>query len=259
MIECRYNPIDLRYKNTIGAVKQGELLTIRIEINNALPCTSVLYKEFDDPTHTEIYRKMAKVSDDGEFSLYEVSYKPIIGLYWYCFELEGCAPKRFVGVGADNKPCLFKSNPFWWQLTVYDNQYKTPDWLNKGVMYHIFVDRFCSLGQVIPYEDKYLREWGQQPNYKPSSNGKILNNDFFGGNINGIISKLDYLATLNVKVIYLSPIFSAYSNHKYDTEDYETIDSMFGSEKDFKQLCKEAESRGMSIMLDGVFNHTGVN
>lgn len=146
-------------------------------------------------------------------------------------------------------PCL--------ELLVYDKVYYTPDWLHKGIMYHIFVDRFNRVGDVAVREDQVARyDWGNVPEYN-YSNARTACNDFFGGNLRGIIQKLDYLKWLNVKVIYLSPIFRAYSNHKYDTEDYESVDPSFGNEADFVELCKKADKLGMKIILDGVFNHTG--
>ena len=81
--------------------------------------------------------------------------------------------------------------------------------------------------------------------------------DLFGGNLRGIIEKLDYLKDLGVTIIYLNPIFKARSNHKCDTGDYMTIDPMFGDEKFFQELVLEAKDRGIHIILDGVFSHTG--
>ena len=97
------------------------------------------------------------------------------------------------------------------------------------------------------------------PHHRPNALGKIENCDFYGGNLKGIEKKLDYLSDLGVKVIYLNPIFKAYSNHRYDTADYMKIDEALGTEEDFKSLCCEAHRRGMKIILDGVFSHTGSN
>ena len=95
------------------------------------------------------------------------------------------------------------------------------------------------------------------PNYAPDKNGKVLNNDFFGGNLQGIIDKLDYLKSLSVSIIYLNPIFKSYSNHHYDTGDYLTIDPNLGTEKDLIELIHCADNLGIKIILDGVFSHTG--
>lgn len=101
---------------------------------------------------------------------------------------------------------------------------------------------------------------GDVPYHTPEQfGGEYLANDFFGGSLAGIIEKLPYLADLGVTVLYLNPIFEAYSNHRYDTGDYETIDPMLGDEKLFSQLCAQARSLGIRIILDGVFNHTGSN
>ena len=105
---------------------------------------------------------------------------------------------------------------------------------------------------------KNLREdWGGMPSFRPNGEGKIINNDFFGGNLPGIIEKLPYLSELGVTCLYLSPIFEAYSNHKYDTADYLKIAPEFGTEKDFEKLCQMAGELGIRVILDGVFAHTG--
>ena len=90
-----------------------------------------------------------------------------------------------------------------------------------------------------------------------NAEGKVLNNDFFGGNIRGILEKLDYLQSLHVTVLYLNPIFRSFSNHRYDTGNFMEIDPTFGTEEEFARLVEECRKRGIRIMLDGVFNHTG--
>ena len=104
----------------------------------------------------------------------------------------------------------------------------------------------------------HVLRYRHDPFYKPEQfGGEYLANDFFGGTLNGILEKLQYLKDLGISCIYLNPIFKAYSNHRYDTGDYKTIDPILGDEKDFVNLCKTAESYGIHIILDGVFNHTG--
>ena len=101
------------------------------------------------------------------------------------------------------------------------------------------------------------KDWEEAQVWKPDAKGEIRNNDFFGGSLAGITSKLDDLAEMGVSVLYLNPIFEAASNHRYNTADYAKIDPMLGTEEDFKTLCAEAKRRGIRVMLDGVFNHTG--
>lgn len=87
----------------------------------------------------------------------------------------------------------------------------------------------------------------------------MLNNDFFGGNFQGITEKLPHIASLGATVLYLNPISKAFSSHRYDTGDYKTPDPMLGTEEDFATLCQEARKLGIHVILDGVFSHTGSN
>lgn len=147
-----------------------------------------------------------------------------------------------------------------WQLTVYEKT-ATPLWFGGGVVYQIFPDRFCRLSLPDPtglVGNRWVHEnWNDQPVWAPDSDGEVRNRDFFGGSLNGIIAKLDDLAALGVTVLYLNPIFESASNHRYNTADYLRIDPMLGTEEDFRRLCREAKQRGIRVILDGVFNHTG--
>lgn len=147
-------------------------------------------------------------------------------------------------------------------LIIYEKDFKTPDWFGGRVMYHIFVDRFAKGdGAVTTRDDVIMNEdWENgTPQYVKKNGDPLANNMFFGGNLWGVIEKLDYLKSLGVGVIYLSPIFEAYSNHKYDTGNYMKVDGMFGGDEAFKALIKKAKEMDIRIILDGVFNHTGDN
>ncbi len=148
-----------------------------------------------------------------------------------------------------------------WQLSVIAQEYAVPEWAKGAVMYQIFPDRFAACGRcdtaqkLQPY---WVHEsWNEMPVWQPNEKGEILNNDFFGGNLNGIREKLDYLQRLGVQILYLNPIFMAFSTHRYDTYDYQRIDPMLGTEEDFRLLCEQAHTRGMKVVLDGVFSHVG--
>ncbi len=151
-----------------------------------------------------------------------------------------------------------------YELIIHSTDYSTPKWISGGIIYHIFVDRFyrtTTLKKPHPADSaiEIRNDWWGTPHYLPDENGEIKNNDFFGGNLKGIEEKLPYLSELGVTVLYLSPIFDAYSNHKYDTGDYFTIDPMFGDENSLTDLCSHAEKFGIHIILDGVFSHTGAD
>lgn len=147
------------------------------------------------------------------------------------------------------------------QQTVYSKNFMTPDWLRGALMYQIFPDRFRRSGKrPLPTQNKawvFRENWGEEPVSGPDAQGIVQNNDFFGGDLKGIEEELPYLASLGVDVLYLNPIFQAYSNHRYDTADYERVDPLLGTEEDFSDLCRAAKDLGMRVVLDGVFNHTG--
>lgn len=160
--------------------------------------------------------------------------------------------------GVDFELCGYSHNRF--RLLVYKSDFKTPEWFGGAVMYHIFADRFCRGKGEVEYRDdaEINGDWDRGvPQYPEKPGDPVSNNVFFGGNLWGVIEKLDYLQSLGVNVIYLSPIFRAYSNHRYDTADYGRVDGLLGGDTAFAELIKAAKKRNMHIILDGVFNHTG--
>ena len=128
------------------------------------------------------------------------------------------------------------------------------------MFYQIFPDRFYFSGKKkknIPHGRKLRKDILGEPEWRPTEDGKVLNNDYFQGDLKGIEEKLDYIESLGTTCIYLNPIFEAQSNHRYDTSDYSKIDPLLGTEEDLKSLCEKAKERGISVILDGVFSHTG--
>ncbi|EUJ32030.1 neopullulanase [Listeria floridensis FSL S10-1187] len=124
--------------------------------------------------------------------------------------------------------------------------FKAPEWVKKTIWYQIFPERFANGDPAISPENAL--PWGSKT---PSTT------DFFGGDLKGIIDHLDYLKDLGINGIYLTPVFEAPTNHKYDTVDYLKIDPHFGDKKRFKELVEEAHKCGIRVMLDAVFNHIG--
>ncbi len=246
-----YDPLDPRCKSVEGAIERGCEVLFQTyfdqnEEGSELTCTLEFFR--DDGTKFSFPMKR----EDGCFRAC-VRFRRV-GLYFYYFSL---GQDRFLGRGF-LRQAEQTQHPACWQITVFEQGFHTPDWFKGGIMYQIFPDRFYKVGEypVKPY--KILREdWGGQPYFRPNDFGKVLNNDFFGGNLNGIRAKLGYLSALHVKTIYLNPIFDAYSNHRYDTGDYMKIDALLGTDEDFAALISEAASLGIRVVLDGVFNHTG--
>ncbi len=241
-----FNPLDEKCKNIIGAIKDSEEVRFTVFSSG----NAVKFRVLNDDTKEII--EYEAVKNDDAFTLTINSLKA--GLYFYHIICDG-----EVFVPSSNLTAVKGS--FYcdgYQLLVYSSDYKTPHWLKGGTIYQIFPDRFCRSKEVLNLgEGKIERAWGETPYYKPNSLGKILNNDFFGGDLKGIESKADYLKDLGVTAVYLNPITKAYSNHRYDTANYLEIDEVLGSEDDFKSLCKTLHEKGIKVILDGVYNHTG--
>lgn len=255
-----FNSRKIEYKDKIRAIATDEKVKLRIIVPRSMKCcgaTLCVVKENESPAYYSMFWA-GMCGDDNEYwELHFFATTP--GLYWYHFELDtpwGRSFVRNVGRGVGD----FAPDASDFQQTVYDKNFKTPDWLKGGIIYQIFPDRFYSSGtekhDVRP--SRVMRRWGDEPFWREEQMNGIWNNDYFGGDLKGIEEKLLYLANLGVTCIYLNPIFEANSNHRYDTADYEKIDPLLGTEDDLKSLCKTArEQYGISIILDGVFSHTG--
>ncbi len=241
------------HKTPFGAVPTGTAVHFSTGLpQQAVSCTLSLSSEF----HSTNRRISMACSMDGFHCTYTAPDD--IDLIWYTF-LFSFADGSTRQYGADGfSPDGESAPPF--QLTVYDGSTQTPDWFGDGITYQIFPDRFCRLEKPDPsgmIGNRWVHDDWNEPVAYQAENGVITNRDFFGGSLKGILSRLDYLQSLSVSTIYLNPIFEAASNHRYDTCDYGQIDPMLGTERDFRLLCSEAKKRGMRIILDGVFNHTG--
>ncbi len=124
---------------------------------------------------------------------------------------------------------------------------QTPEWVKHAVFYQIFPDRFAKSDQVDHPEGLKFVDWNSTPTEK----------DFFGGDLYGVIEKLDYLSDLGINALYLNPIFASTSSNRYNTYDYYKVDPLLGGDAAFRQLIDQAHKRGMKIILDVVLNHTG--
>lgn len=249
------------HKSIFGAVKTDQTVTFRIILPRDFCCHAA-----------KLVIKKAEADEYGYINMQWDCMEGVVEEWWkvdftaekaalykYHFEYDtSWGTSRIYHAG--NGLAAIKGDGEDWQLTVYDKDFHTPEWLRGGIIYQIFPDRFASSGtkkQNVP-SDRILRtDRDGDPYWIPTAEGKVLNNDYFGGDLNGIEQKLGYLKSLGVTCIYLNPIFEAQSNHRYDTANYEKIDSMLGTEKDFKSLCESAKKLGIRIMLDGVFSHTG--
>ncbi len=252
-----FNSRKIECKSPYGAVKCGEKLSLHFPIASWVSVDQMFVFIRLGDVSTPVEMRFEK-SENG-FSVYTADYVfDAAGIYYYRFEMRNRDGVWYYGRGENGESVCGENLPEW-QLTVYKSSYKTPDFAKGNIIYHIFVDRFNRADGVKTKRKYRLHESFSESPEVVSADGKYYADDFFGGNFNGIREKLDYLEELGVGIIYLSPIFKAYSNHRYDTGDYLKVDELLGTEDDFKRLLDAAHEKGMKVILDGVFNHSGAD
>ena len=251
-----------QYKTPFGTLTPGQVCTVHIHIPCAVGTTAVtLLLKYEDGKTGAQDIPLEKQSVKGAYEVWGGNFSiPHTGLYFYYFYIrKPDGGFRLFKQGDDTN----MEDGSLWQVSCVPADFHTPDWAKGATIYQIFPDRFYKAGncdptgKLTPYT--LHRTWGEEVEWKPTADGKVLNNDFYGGNFKGITEKLDYIASLGVNLIYLNPISKSFSSHRYDTGDYKTPDPLLGTEEDFSELCRQAHSRGIRLILDGVYSHTGSN
>lgn len=245
-----YESTDKHCKSIFGTIEQGQKFDLRLFCVDGIFIHNIQVQFISDDDNSVMSFDMHYESTNNGESAFSTTVKiDKVGLYWYKFVI-------------NTEKGLFIKNKAGedYQLTIYQKGYDTPQDFKGGVIYHIFVDRFNKgKDKACKWiKNGHLKEWSQ-PLTIVDDDGVYRANDFYGGNLQGIVDKLDYLSDLGVTTIYLSPIFKSSSNHRYDTGDYNQIDELLGDEKSFVNLAKKAKEKNINIMLDGVFNHTGAD
>ncbi len=267
-MQIYHNSQDENFRCPLGAVKTGEKIRLALLVTADAEPLSVRVRLWNGGEHFE-EMMLEKIEPEGFLYSCTITALSKPGLLWYCFEVQN---EGYTLYYSDNREALggvghlYANYPdISYQITVYDRNFKTPNWFKGAVMYQIFPDRFCRDGEIAEFPErkcgyKLHEDWYEDYYFDghPYEFGPACN-DFYGGNLRGIMSKLNYLKELGVSVIYLNPIFEAYSNHRYDTGNYNKIDPILGTEEDFAELCRVASEKGIRIILDGVFSHTGAD
>lgn len=236
----------------------------------AVPEGGEVVFSIDIPRQTGVSRGAVRLWRDGEtpgelplewsgtdFSRESWVSRPVRlrpGLYLYVYELHAGEDERLL-LGGDGE--LFPGGRC--QLSVYRAAASSSSSLWGKTIYHIFVDRFFRSGKCAVRAGGIFDPYWENGEvaYPAEKGGELKNNVFFGGDLYGVAEKLGYISSLGADYIYLSPVFSAASNHKYDVGDYLNVDPAFGGDEALLYLCSEAKKYGIGVILDGVFDHTG--
>lgn len=249
------------YKTPFGCVTPGQICRLRIRIPVTVDTRAVrIVLERENGERYEEF-SMEKESTEDSYDIWQCRLSiPETGLYFYYFRISGhTGTFRLFKYGDDTN----MEDGGKWQLSCVPKDFTTPAWAQGSVIYQVFPDRFRKCGSCALSEKAgpYLlhENWNEEVHWQPNEKGEVLNNDFFGGNFRGITEKMDYIASFGTEILYLNPISKSFSSHRYDTGDYKTPDPMLGTLEDFKALCDAAHARGIRVVLDGVYSHTGAD
>jgi glycosidase len=285
-----HDTFDANYRSPFGARPTGAPVTLRFrtEHYNVTTVTLRVYQlNADRESSTMLEFNVPYVSNDGTYDYWQITPTlPATPTIWYYkWKLQrgndginggaGSVTDWYsdaylddhdnLGQGGTGTPVHTTEPNLSFQLTVYDAAYTAPAWMKDATVYQIFPDRFRNgdLGNDPLPNSRFFygnitatlhTTWNEFP-----EDGRLTgqyNRDFFGGDLQGIINKLDYLKNMGVTAIYMTPIVQASSNHRYDTDNYEAVDPYLGDLSTFQALASAAAARGMHLILDGVYNHT---
>ena len=277
--KIKFDSKDEAYKSVYGAVATGKEVTFTLETGEDITSAKLLVKG--------VKNSVVEMEKDGDakngVQKWSVTKSfDTIGEYKYYFAVSNGAGIKVYGdddgfYGTGKVSELTEVLPY--DLVVYKDGFETPDWMKDAVIYQIFPDRFYDGDEsnndnqttargAVSYE--YIPNWYMLPE-NPEQEGLLdeetykatgayygdgqWSNEIYGGDLEGITDRIDYLEALGVNVIYLNPVFSSISSHRYDACDYTKIDPVLGTLGDFSELVNVAEEHGMKVVLDGVFNH----
>lgn len=213
-----------------------------------LKSCEIYYKDRYDWENSFKINCMELKKSDSLFDYYETSLEVDENRYRYYFKLEDREGNTCYynerGLHEELiKP--YEQNCFQFPYLNTADIHKVPAWTKEGIVYQIFPDRFCNGDKSNDVEG--VLPWGEE----------VSTTTMFGGDLQGIIDKLDYLKDLGINIVYLTPIFLATTNHKYNTCDYYQVDPSFGDVEKAKKLVEKCHEKGIRVLFDAVFNHSG--
>lgn len=293
-LSVRYDSRDLQHKTPFGALVPGQPVNYLLSASPGIDAVTLVIETRRLQGNQEAldYLPLARIpmqrATGAGVDRWTAQFRfDAIGVYGYWFEI-AIGGERYVwqnnrdavywtrerGSGGVGVVDFMPENPASirrYRQTVHAADFVVPDWAPDLVYYYIFPDRFRNgdpANDPRPGKSRFHdgtvefhENWNDRPFLSGTGDGSDArySNDFFGGDIQGIIDKLDYIRELGANALYITPLFSAASNHKYDTADYTHIDPGFGSDADFPRLTAQAASRGIRVIPDTSLNHTGID
>ena len=250
---------ELCYKDPFGTLIPGQVCKLHIHIPASVGTVRVECVLDLDGSDRQVVVPMTHVKDQGVYQIFGGRFTlDSCGLYFYHFRIY--KPDSCFRLFKEGDKTNMEAGDRW-QVSCVPADFTTPDWAKGATIYQVFPDRFykegsCDLtGKLQPYT--VHKDWYEEVEWAPDALGRVLNNDFYGGNFKGITAKMDYIASLGATILYLNPISKSFSSHRYDTGDYKTPDPMLGTKEEFTAMCEAAHARGIKVILDGVYSHTG--
>ncbi|MCJ7689298.1 MAG: alpha-glycosidase [Clostridiaceae bacterium] len=223
------------------------VLRIRTAKDDIKKC-NLYYKDRYNWVDQYDVKEMKITAQANLFDYFETMVSVKRNRYRYYFELIDCNNNKlyFDERGfRDKSPSQKEQTSFQFAYIAQGDLYEESTWLQESIVYQIFPDRFYNA--IKSNDPENIKPWGTS----------VKTESMFGGDLQGIIDKLDYLEDLGVNLIYLTPIFKSSSNHKYNTGDYYDIDPQFGTLDTARELIEKCHGKGMKIIFDAVFNHSG--
>ena len=248
-----------QFKTPFGTLVPDQICTLHIHIPSSVQASKVICALNYDHGQLAQEIPMKCVKKKGAYDVYEGSFSIAKeGLYFYFFQI--VTPTGAFKLYKAGDETNMEAGDLW-QVSCVPANFHTPDWAKGATIYQVFPDRFhrsgvCDLtGKLEPYT--IHPNWYEEVDWRPTPEGVVLNNDFYGGNFKGITEKMDYIASMGTTILYLNPISKSFSSHRYDTGDYKTPDPILGTMEDFKAMVQAAHDKGIKVILDGVYSHTG--
>ncbi|MFO1252545.1 MAG: alpha-amylase family glycosyl hydrolase [Inhella sp.] len=290
-LSLRFDSRQLAHKSPFGAQPLGS--TLRFAVTAEVPGLRAVHlvverRQLEGNQERLHYEPLARVAllpkPHGLGSRFEGEYRfADIGIYGYWFEVETeqgryalqnnkdsvywTRERGSMGPGVVERLPENLAKVRRYRQTIHLKDLRVPEWAADVIYYYVFPERFRNGNKANdpqPGRQRYQTHdierharWLEKPHRPGEAGDAVHNNDFFGGDLAGIIEKLDDIRALGANTLYMTPVFQAASNHKYDTGDYHRIDPGFGTNADFERLAREAKKRGLRVILDTSLNHVG--